>query len=248
MAILATITIMGDTVSTTRPDSGRRYALPLLLASLSLILLSLSWPRLHAAWLYLPVEGAIRQYWNAAAMPAERLPELERRSRDALAVHRHPRYWEGLSLLKYIEALQPGNSLNGQRLAFEASVAAADESLKLAPAQPRLWMRRAEAMDWLSFRPEPALDAFKMSVFTGRVEPMLQPSRLRLGYARLGALDEEGRRLLADQTLLAWQMRQGDMLRALRRGELPLSRLRYLLGSTHPDLLAEIEQSLAPVR
>lgn len=237
---------MGVTDSTTRADSDWRYPASLVIAVLSLILLALSWPRLHAAWLYLPVESAIQGYWNDGSMPAERLPELERRTRQAVAVHAHPRYWEGLSLLKYLEALLPGNSLNQQRMAFEASVAAADESLKLAPVQPRLWMRRADAMDWLSFRVEPALNAFKMSVLTGRVEPMLQPSRLRLGYARLGSLDEEGRDLLADQTLLAWQMRQAEVLRALRRGELQFSRLRYLLAATHPDLLAEIEQALSP--
>lgn len=237
---------MGVTGSTTRADSRWRFPASLLILSLSLILISLSWPRLKAAWLYLPVESAIQEYWNDGSISAERLPELEQRARKALAVHSHPRYWEGLSLLKYLQALLPDNTLNEQRLAFSASVEAADASLRLAPVQPRLWMRRADAMDWLSFRPDPALAALKMSVFTGRVEPMLQASRLRLGYSRLGALDDEGRELLADQTLLAWQMRQAEVLRALRRGELPMSRLRYLLAPTHPDLLAEIEEALTP--
>lgn len=246
MAILATITTMDDTGSITRADLSRRFALALLVVSLSLVLLSLSWPRLQAALIYLPVEAAIQAHWNGSPIPADQLSTLEMRAREAIDVHSYPHYWEGLSLLSYLEALQQGSRLNQQRLAFESSVVGANESLKLAPIQPRLWMRRADVMDWLSFRPEPALDALKMSVLTGRVEPMLQSSRLRLGYDRLGSLDEEGRQLLADQTQLAWQMRQAEVLRALRRGELRINRVKYLLASTHPDLLREIEQALSP--
>ena len=219
-----------------------------MIAVLAGLLLAVALPRLQAAWHFLPVEAAIERYWITGDLPAERLGELQRRSRESVAIHPHPRYWEGLSLLYYLEALQPDQRLHHQRGAFENAIQAADASLRLAPVQPRLWMRRADALDWLAYLAEPALQALKMSVYTGRVEPMLALSRLRLGYARLGALDEEGRDLLRDQTLVAWHLRQGDVLRALRSGQLPISRLRYLLADTHPDLLAEIEQGLGPSR
>lgn len=176
----------------------------------------------------------------------ESLTEIRQRARAAIARNPHPRYQEGLSLLYYLEGSQPGITLLNQRKALQSSVEAAEASLRLAPVQPRLWMRKADAMDWLSFYSEPALDALKMSVFTGRVEPMLQLSRLRLGYSRVHALDEEGLDLLRDQTLLAWKMRQREVIDAVREGDLQLVRMRFVLSTTHPDVLAEIEDSLAP--
>lgn len=223
-------------------------AAPILVAILAATLIALAWPRLHAAWLFLPVENAIQDYWIDGSLSAEQLSDLQNRTRAAIDVHAHARFWNALSLLHYLEGLQADVSLNRQRQSFEAAIAAANESLRLAPIQPRLWMRKAEALNWLAFRADPALSAFKLSVYTGRVEPMLSLARLRLGYDRLGSLDEEGRELLRDQTLLAWHMRQREVLVALERGQLPFSRVRYLLESTHPDLLAEIELALAPLQ
>ena len=218
----------------------------LSIAALCGLLIALSWPRLHAAWSYLPVESAIRDFWNEGALEPERLAKMRQRAGAVVSENPHPRYWEGLSLLHYLQGARPDMTLFDQREALESSVQAAEASLRLAPVQPRLWMRTADAMDWLSFYPEPALDALKMSVLTGRVEPMLQLSRLRLGYARVQALDEEGLDLLRDQTVLAWKMRQREVANAIRKGDLQLLRIRFVLSTTHPDVLAEIEDSLAP--
>lgn len=218
----------------------------LSIAALCGLLIALSWPRLKSAWSYLPVEAAIRDFWNESTLESDRLTEMQQRAGPVVSENPNPRYWEGLSLLHYLEGAQPGMTLFDQRKALESSVQAAEASLMLAPVQPRLWMRMADAMDWLSFRPEPALDALKMSVFTGRVEPMLQLSRLRLGYSRVQGLDEEGLDLLRDQTLLAWKMRQSEVVKAIRQGDLQLLRIRFVLSTTHPDVLAEIEDSLAP--
>ena len=80
----------------------------------------------------------------------------------------------------------------------------------------------------------------------GRVEPALLISRLQLGNSRLGQLDEEARGLLRDQTLLAWQLRQRDVSREMKSGELDFRRASSLLISTDTAILQEMEQAIAP--
>jgi hypothetical protein len=84
-----------------------------------------------------------------------------------------------------------------------------------------------------------------MSIYTGRVEPVLLLSRLKLGFGLLAALDDEGKDLLRDQTLLAWQMQRPGLLRSLKRGDLNLLRIRSLLQQSHPDVIADLENELA---
>jgi hypothetical protein len=217
-------------------------ALVLVLAG---ALLLLSWPRLQASLHYLPVERAIDRYWLQGEIGPEQLLEYTKRARESAAMHSHPRYWEGLNLLHYLQATGPDRPLHERRQAYEDSIEAADRSLALAPVQPRLWLRKAHALNWLSFNADDALSALKMSIYTGRVEPVLMLSRLKLGYGLLGALDDEGKDLLRDQTLLALQMRRAELLRELKRGDLNLLRLRSLLQASHPDVIADLESELA---
>ena len=58
----------------------------------------------------------------------------------------------------------------------------------MAPAQPRTWLRIAQARSWLRYPPEQVIDALKMAIFTGRVEPSMLLTRLALGLAFQGAL------------------------------------------------------------
>jgi len=219
--------------------------LVMLLALTAILVLTLSWPRLQASLLFLPVESAIELYWVNGDVPDTRLEALQNRARQSIRVHDHPRYWEGLSLLYYLQADRAGNSLSDRREAYEQVVEAANRSLAAAPMQPQLWLRKAHALNWLSFTPAAAIGAFKMSVYTGRVEPVLLMSRLALGFSRVNALDEEGRSLLRDQTLLAWQLRQRDFMSAIKQESLNLVQVQNLLSPSHTDVLVEMEQALA---
>jgi len=217
-----------------------------LVTVLAIILLALAWPRLKASLHYLPVQAAIDRYWIDRKKAVEQMGGLQQRARESAQMHAHQRYWEGLNLLYLLQASAPGISLSEQREAYDQSILAADLSLALAPVQPRLWMRKAQALNWSSFTSGPAIDAFKMSVYTGRVEPQLFMARLQLGYGRLNAMDDEARGLLADQTQLAWEMRRNDLLRALKRNQLSQSRVEFLLWDTHEDVLAELEEATRP--
>jgi hypothetical protein len=216
----------------------------LLAAVLAVILLTLAWPRLRAALVYLPVDAAIERYYLDGKPPLATLGALQQRAERSAALHSHQEYWSGLALLYYLDAVHSEQSLAAQREAYERSIAAADRALALAPVDPRTWLFRALALSWLSFRDAGVVDSFKMSVYAGRVEPALLLARLRLGYARLGQLDEEARGLLRDQTMLAWRLQPRDVTLALKRGELDLRRVASLLGPADADVLRQLQETL----
>jgi len=250
MVIPDIITTMAVTGSITRAEpiffSARQSILFVLVAVLAAGLMLMSWPRLKAALHFLPVQSTLERYYLAGELPSDPLEPLQQRTRQSIALHNHQRYWDGLGLLYYLQGLDGTVPLYQQREGFEQVINAAEQSLRLAPVQPRAWLRRAHAQSWLSFRDSGTSEAFKMSVYTGRVERALLISRLQLGYSRLGQLDEEARGLLRDQTLLAWQLRQRDVSRAMKSGELDFRRVSSLLISTDTAILQEMEQAIAP--
>jgi hypothetical protein len=241
---------MAVTGNTTRAEaiffSARQSILFVLAAVLASGLMLMSWPRLKAALNYLPVQSMLERYYLTGELPSDPLEQLQQRTRQSIAIHNHQRYWDGLGLLYYLQGLDGSMPLYQQREAFEQVINAAEQSLRLAPVQPRAWLRRAHAQSWLSFRDNGISEAFKMSVYTGRVEPALLISRLQLGYSRLGQLDDEARGLLRDQTLLAWQLRQKDVSLAMKSGALDFRRVSSLLISTDSDILQEMEQAIGP--
>jgi hypothetical protein len=249
MATPVTITTMAATGNTTRAEpifgNTRQTTFLILVAALAMGLLVMSWPRLMAALHYLPVDRAIQRYYVAGEAPTESLEALEQTARESISLHSHQRYWDGLGLLYYLQGSDSSRPLYQQRESFELSVQATGQSLQLAPVQPRAWLRRAHAQGWLSFRDTGISEAFKMSVYTGRVEPALLIWRLQLGYSRLGQLDQEARGLLRDQTLLAWQLRQKELSVAMKNGVLDFRRVSSLLVGTDTGILQEMEAALA---
>ncbi len=238
--------VMGSTTKA-KPASGpaRQTIYFVLVALLAAVLLTMSWPRLRAALHYLPVDAAIDSYYLSGELPAGSRESLQQKALESLALHEHQHYWNGLSLLYYLQGGDGSQPLYLQRDSFEQSVDATRRSLELAPIQPRTWLYRALALGWLSFRDIGISDGFKMSVYTGRVETALLISRLQLGYSRLGQLDEEARGLLRDQTLLAWRLRQKSVIMALKQGSLDFRRVSSLLIGTDSGVVREMEASLA---
>ena len=139
--------------------------------------------------------------------------------------------------------INPENPLYQRRAAFEAAIEAAETSLALAPAQPRTWLRVAQARSWLRYPPEQVIDALKMAIFTGRVEPSMFMTRLALGLAYLPRMDGEGQAMVRDQVLLAWQLQPRELGRALKTGQLRLSALEPLLAGAHEAVLDEIREA-----
>ena len=239
----------GAASAATGKATARRSGLKTLLQGLFILAASaflawLAWPRLHASLLYLPVDTAIGNYYRDGRIDGRQLEALRARAREAIAVHPHHRYWEGLSLLHFVAAADPRKRLYERRDAFEASIRAGEASLGLAPAQPRAWLRVARARAWLRYQPEQVIEALKMAIYTGRVEPALVHARLELGFAYLPRMDAEARAMLRDQLLLAWRMRPRDLVRELRTGSLKFQPVEALLEGAHDPVLDEIREAV----
>ncbi len=222
-----------------------RYLLILLITALGIGLLELSWPRLRASILYLPIDTAIARHWKGDTIAPEQLRALADRARVVLVNHDHYRYWDGLSLLNYQLASSPGELPAERREALETSASAAVETLRRAPMKPMTWLRLAAARDALGRPGEEVVTALNMSVFTGRVEPVMLPLRLQLGYSHLRHLDAEGRHLLRDQTLLTWELQKRPFLAMLRSGSVLFSDVEQVLAGRHNDVLEDMEVRLA---
>lgn len=214
--------------------------------ALSIALLGLAWPRLQASFHYLPVDTAIGKYFASREIPTAQLEGLVARAQQSIERHDHYRYWEGLSLLHYLRALDEDTPPWERRPEMKRCLRALEETVRRAPAMPRAWLRMARVKAWLRAPDAHVLAPLRMSILTGRVEPSLLVPRLELGYRYLEGLDTETAALLRDQTALAWRVDPRGLQRAVTEGRLDFERLRELLEGARRDILNEMEAALGP--
>jgi len=225
-------------------DRIARRGLGLLALLVAAALLSLAWPRLKASYHYLPVDTAIGKYFESRQIPSAQLRGLIAQARRSIELHDHYRYWEGLSLLHYLRALDEATPYWEKRPELRRSLRAIEETVRRAPAIPRVWLRMARVQAWLKAPEQFVLTPLRMSILTGRVEPSLLIPRLELGYRYLQGLDAETAALLRDQTVLAWRVNQRGVVKAVREGRLEFAGLATLLSGGNADILAEMEAQL----
>ena len=212
-------------------------------------LVSLAWPRLYASWLYLPVDTAIDKYYTSRENPSAQLDALQQRAERAISAHEHHRYHDGLSLLNYLQGIDQDFPLYQRKQALEASIQSAETALSLAPAQPRTWLRIAQARSRLFYPAADVIEPFEMAVLTGRVEPSMFMTRLALGLAYLRSMNDAQKNMVRDQLLLAWKMQPHAVKRALKDKELKMEPVETLLAGTHSVTLQELREVLdGPVR
>lgn len=230
--------------STTRA----RYLLLAVVAIVTVGVLAMSWPRFQASFRYLPVDLAIKRYYVEREIPSYRLAVLIAFAEQAVQLHDHYRYRDGLSLLHYLQALDPYTPALERRPAYRKSEAQARVSLSQAPAQSATWLRLAAVRWTLHDEPEAIIQPWKMSVFTARTNTSLLASRVELGLAYYLFLDQEGISMLRDQVLLAWRVKRGALVRVLARRDGSLDTTRMLLAETHPLALQDMERWLEEIR
>jgi len=102
-------------------------------------------------------------------------------------------------------------------------------------------MRLASVRWILHEEPETIVDAWKMSVFTGRMHTALFAKRVEVGLAYYEYLDEEGQAMLRDQLQLAWRLRPQGLVHVMQRRDRDLAITRWLFAATNPGMLSEIE-------
>ena len=218
-----------------------RYTLILIVGITAGLLLALSWPRLRASIRYLPVDTAMSNYWKTREFDNAQLKGLIERAEEAIALHDHYRYWDGLSELQILSSQDMSQSFWSRREALEKSITAATEVVKRSPSKPRSWLRMARAKEFLAHPDEEFIPALKMSILTGRVEPTLMLTRLELGLRHLPDMDADMHRLLRDQAVLTWTIQQRAMIKRIKSGNLNLDLLREVLSNNNQAIISEIE-------
>lgn len=225
-----------------------QYSAAALAAMLALGTLALAWPRLQASVRFLPVDHAIGRYYDTREIPTNRMLTLIEFADEALALHDHYRYHDGLSLLQYLRGLDVYTPALERRDAYRAAEAEAIEAVRRAPAQPEAWLRIATVRSILRDEPETVLEPWRMSIFTGRTHSRLMAPRVGIAFPYLEYLDAEGRSMLRDQMLLAWSLKPLELLQQLRARDPALTRTRELLAPLAPAALAEMEERLEKAR
>ena len=222
-----------------------QIAILILVGAISIAMLAASLPRLRASFAFLPVDTAISNYYVSGEIPTHQIPGLIERAREAIDIHDHYRYRNGLATLYYLRGQDMRSPTLERRPSFERAIEASKASVAMSPAQPAVWYRIAWINGLLSGGPEDVIPPLSMSIYTGRVEPTLFAGRLELGYLYLDGMDEEAMGLLRDQTLLSWRMRPGIVAGALSDNRIDWPRVQYLLQDHADQALGEMEASLA---
>ena len=213
---------------------------------LATCLLLLCWPRLRASFGYLAVDTSIALHWSGTVIPDLQRRALIARAGESLRQHGHYRYYDGLGTLHYLRGLDSALPATERRAALADSAAATREVVALAPMKPLSWLRLAAAESASGEHGEEAAAAFKMSAWTGRVEPTMMLLRLELGFTHRRWLDAEGLRMLQDQTIISWDLQRRALINRFRSGAIDYSQVAALLARSHPDILTEMEEALDP--
>jgi len=219
-----------------------------LAAALALATLTLAWPRLQASIRFLPVDIAIERYYGNREIPSHRMLTLIGFAGQALALHDHYRYHDGLSLLHFLRGLDIYTPALERRDAYRAAEAEALATVQRAPAQPASWLRIATVRAILRDEPEEVIAPWRMSVFTGRTHSTLLAPRVGIALPYLEFMDPETRSMLRDQLRLTWSLKPLELLRELKARDPGLRRTRDLIGVIDPAALADMEARIEKVR
>ena len=215
----------------------RGYISAAAVGVLAALLLLMAWPRMQAAWLFLPVEAALDKYFAGGGLQAVQYEPLMERARHAYSVHEDYRYLEGLSLLYYLRAIDETTYPWQRGPALYQAAAIGADAVARNPIQPATWLRIAQSRAALGGMENDVITALEMSILTGRVEPGLLLQRLELAYAYLPVLSAETRTLVRDQTELAWRLQPRKLAKAMQEGRLDALRVKSVVGDMSPIFL-----------
>lgn len=246
METRATIITMAGMGNTT-PVKLSILLLPILVLLLSVTLLYLAWPRWVSSFRFIPVETAIDRYYETGEIPSQRLPVLIEYANSAIETNNHYRFHNGLSLLLQLRAVDLATPAIERRASYEAAFREAGISLRSAPAQSSVWLRRAYLGWVLREETDVILSDWKMAIFTGRTDQSQYKSRLEIGIAHRSFMDQEAVAMLLDQLMLAWRAQPGSVVSVLAMYDRDLHVTRSLITQTDPRALQEMEAWLEKI-
>jgi hypothetical protein len=230
------------------PAACRRCFLVFLAALLGSTLLTLSFPRLRASLAFLPAETALRNNQQIRPITRDRFPGLIQAANNSIRIHDDSRYQHGLAWLHYLDAALSGYGTNEAKASLVQAQQAFEARLQSSPAEPADWLRLGWVHLLLNHPASQIIDAWKMSVYSGRAEHYLLSDRLELGFRLADSFGEDDLSLLRDQTLLTWKYRKQDMRKKIQQQSFQLTTFQNLLSRQDPETLAEIEKEYDKLR
>jgi len=203
-----------------------------------LILLTLAVPRTIAAFLVFPGSQTVNILRMGETVDDKTLKVLIASRQRAAGWVETASIWNDLALAELAAAETDDIDRQHVRQASEYF----EKSLRLAPARPYAWARRAHAELQMYGPSEAAASALTMSMLTARYEPELIFARLWMSVMTWPHFADGDRELVLDQIRLAWRQSPDQML-SIAMDARRIEILRAALAGS-PDMLDDMERRL----
>jgi hypothetical protein len=212
-------------------------------AAASLLLLYLAIPKTVSAFLALPERQLLSDIRAGSEIEAQALETLANSRRRASGWVDSGRIWSDLALAHLLMA-DVGKLSSKDRLShLRQADGFLEASLRLAPANPHDWTRRAYVGMLLRGPSQTGASALVMSMLTARYEPDLMFARLQLCFISWRYFSLADQNLVFDQIRLAWRQSPDRVLDIARREDWT-DILRAAFAHI-PEFLADLEQRVA---
>jgi hypothetical protein len=229
---------MGNTTA------AKRWVLLAVVAVVASITLSLAVPRLVSSISYLPVKSALARHWRDFPITEAQFPGLIAIANRSIEQHNEARYWQGLGWLHFLHAFSQGAGTSEGVASLQNAQIAFENFVMRSPASPSEWLRLAWIHWLLGGEQGRVVDHLKMSIYTGRAERHLMPSRTELALRVADQFLQDDLSMLRDQLRLTWRIHSRELIRIVRNDLHYRDTLVELLGDDDPKLLTEIEERL----
>lgn len=211
-------------------------------AGASLLLLYLAIPRTVSAFLSLPERPYSTDVYAGGEIEAQALEALVNSRHQASNWVNSGRTWSDLAMAHLLMA-EVGELSSKDRLShLRQAEGFLEASLRLAPANPHDWTRRAYVGMLLQGPTQSGASALVMSMLTARYEPDLMFARLRLCFKSWRYFSPADQNLVLDQVRLAWRQ-SPDRVLDITRHNAWIDILRAAFAH-NPDYLADLKQRL----
>jgi hypothetical protein len=187
-------------------------------------------PRFIASLHALYPEAVYRQFKQARQpLPAEVYEQSNAALQQALAWHETGEYRQMQAFFDLLQNSAPRLAVHQRQRLIRQARGAITHGLQVSPVDPYAWFRLAVVEQLLKAQPRQIIEALRLSMYAGRVEPDLLAARLAFAYGYRNVLDEEMLFLLKGQIRALWSFRKTELL---------------AFASVHPDAVALIREAL----
>ena len=209
----------------------------------SLLLLYLAIPRTVSAFQALPERQLLSDLHAGREINTAALEVLVTSQRRSSVWVDSGRIWSNVALAHLLMAEVDHLSASDRQARLEQAAEFLETSLRLAPANPHDWTRRAYIQMLLVGPSQTGASAIIMSILTARYEPDLMFARLQLCFISWSYFSHAEQNMVFEQIRLAWRQSPDQALVvAHREDRIDLLRAAF---ANNPESLDDLEQRIA---